>query len=226
MNDTKNIQSNNDINIIHSNTEPLSNNNNNIFQNTTETNNMQHIQPPKTDEELINEFLLRENEYKREISTLQSELKSLTNDELLISLKTQIKVINKQISKYISMNTKQRESLEELSAQLDKKLRLINFKHVSQKIKAEQQQQQQHVTLIQANDHKIKTLDQQIKNAKQLANIYTKDNEQLKMKYNSLLDVKSKYELIDKGKKYDIELFEKVKEMKMLKKQTMKQEKK
>ena len=222
MNDTKNIQSNNDINIIHSNTEPLSNNNNNnnIFQNTTETNNMQHIQPPKTDEELINEFLLRENEYKREISTLQSELKSLTNDELLISLKTQIKAINKQISKYISMNTKQRESLEELSAQLDKKLRLINFKHVSQKIKAEQQQQQQqHVTLIQANDHKIKTLDQQIKNAKQLANIYTKDNEQLKMKYNSLLDVKSKYELIDKGKKYDIELFEKVKEMKMLKKQ-------
>ena len=226
MNDTKNdnnpnIQSNNDINIIHSNTEPLSNNNNNILQNnTTETNNNQHEhQPPKTEEELINEFLLRENEYKREIATLQSELKSLTNDELLINLKTQIKTINKQISKYISMNNKQRESLEELSSQLDKKLRLINFKHVSQKIKAEQQQQQQHVTLIQANDHKIKTLDQQIKNAKQLANIYTKDNEQLKMKYNSLLDVKSKYELIDKGKKYDIELFEKVKEMKMLKKQ-------
>ena len=220
-NDDNNIQNNNnDVNIIYSNTEPLSNN---IIQNTTETNNIipdhQQQQQPKTDEELMNEFLLRENEYKKEIATLQSELKSLTNDELLINLKAQIKTINKQISKYISLNTKQRESLEELSAQLDKKLRSINFKHVSQKIKAEQEQQQQHTTVIQTNDHKIKTLDQQIKNAKQLVSIYTKDNEQLKMKYNSLLDAKSKYELIDKGKKYDIEMFEKVQEMKMLKKQ-------
>ena len=205
MND--NDMHNNEVNIIRSNTEPLSNN---ILHDTTETNNVvleQH--QPKTDEELINDFLLRESEYKKEIATLQSELKSLTNDELLVNLKSQIKAADKQISKYISMNTKQRESLEELSAQLDKKLRSINFKHVSQKIKAEQEQ----TSAIQTYDHKIKTLDQQIKNAKQLASIYTKDNEQLKLKYNSLLDVQSKYELVDKGKKYDIELFEKVKEM-------------
>ena len=107
-NDDNNIQNNNnDVNIIYSNTEPLSNN---IIQNTTETNNIipdhQQQQQPKTDEELMNEFLLRENEYKKEIATLQSELKSLTNDELLINLKAQIKTINKQISKYIFQYTK------------------------------------------------------------------------------------------------------------------------
>ena len=105
-----------------------------------------------------------------------------------------------------------------MSKELDKKIRALNFKNVSDKIKKERKQVH---TKESSEDQRITTLDQQIENAKKLIEIYSKDNEILKKKCNtdSPSESQNKYKLIEKGKQYDISIASGLNEIKLLKKQ-------
>ena len=87
----------------------------------------------------------QENEYKNRISQLQKEIEkerektqAKQNDpNIILALKNEIYLKNKEIKKYAIINTKQRDQLEQLSQEIDEKLNKMNFKVVTRNIKKE-----------------------------------------------------------------------------------------
>ena len=170
------------------------------------------------------EFYLREIEYKEKIKELEQALneeknkstvkQKISSEEILNNLRKELQEKDIEINKYIFSNTKQRQELENLSKEIDKKLKYMNFKHVTDRIKKERRPIKETTP-----EDSIKIVENQLKNALKLVDVLTKDNQQLKEKCNSAMDYKSKYDLIDKSKENDSAIISLNLEIKKLKRQ-------
>ena len=170
------------------------------------------------------EFYLREIEYKEKIKELEQALneeknkstvkQKISSEEILNNLRKELQEKDIEINKYIFSNTKQRQELENLSKEIDKKLKYMNFKHVTDRIKKERRPIKETTP-----EDSIKIVENQLKNALKLVDVLTKDNQQLKEKCNSAMDYKSKYDLIDKSKENDSTIISLNLEIKKLKRQ-------
>lgn len=161
-----------------------------------------------SDNNIKEEFHLREIEYKEKIKQLEDELhiernkatekQKVSSEDIVNGIKKELKQKENDINKYITLNTKQRNELERLSKEIDKKLKTMTFKHVTDRIKKERKPKKE-----EDPDAAIKIVENQLKNALQLVDILTKDNQMLKDKCAKALDYNSRYELADKAKESD-----------------------
>ena len=161
-----------------------------------------------SDNNIKEEFHLREIEYKEKIKQLEDELhiernkatekQKISSEDIVNGIKKELKQKENDINKYITLNTKQRNELERLSKEIDKKLKTMTFKHVTDRIKKERKPKKE-----EDPDAAIKIVENQLKNALQLVDILTKDNQMLKDKCAKALDYNSRYELADKAKESD-----------------------
>ena len=161
-----------------------------------------------TDNNIKEEFHLREIEYKEKIKQLEDELhiernkatekQKISSEDIVNGIKKELQQKENDINKYITLNTKQRKELERLSKEIDKKLKSMTFKHVTDRIKKERKPKKE-----EDPDAAIKIVENQLKNALQLVDILTKDNQMLKDKCAKALDYNSRYELADKAKEND-----------------------
>ena len=86
-----------------------------------------------------------ENEYKNKIAQLQKDLEierekaqiKQKEPNIIENLKNEINSKNKEIKKYATINTKQREQLEKLSQEIDTKFNKMNYKIVTRNIQNE-----------------------------------------------------------------------------------------
>ena len=160
------------------------------------------------DNNIKEEFHLREIEYKEKIKQLEDELhiernkatekQKISSEDIVNGIKKELQQKENDINKYITLNTKQRKELERLSKEIDKKLKSMTFKHVTDRIKKERKPKKE-----EDPDAAIKIVENQLKNALQLVDILTKDNQMLKDKCAKALDYNSRYELADKAKEND-----------------------
>ena len=161
-----------------------------------------------SDNNIKEEFHLREIEYKEKIKQLEDELhiernkatekQKISSEDIVNGIKKELQQKENDINKYITLNTKQRKELERLSKEIDKKLKSMTFKHVTDRIKKERKPKKE-----EDPDAAIKIVENQLKNALQLVDILTKDNQMLKDKCAKALDYNSSYELADKAKEND-----------------------
>ena len=161
-----------------------------------------------SDNNIKEEFHLREIEYKEKIKQLEDELhiernkatekQKISSEDIVNGIKKELKQKENDINKYITLNTKQRNELERLSKEIDKKLKTMTFKHVTDRIKKERKPKKE-----EDPDAAITIVENQLKNALQLVDILTKDNQMLKDKCAKALDYNSRYELADKAKESD-----------------------
>lgn len=161
-----------------------------------------------SDNNIKEEFHLREIEYKEKIKQLEDELhiernkatekQKISSEDIVNGIKKELQQKENDINKYITLNTKQRKELERLSKEIDKKLKSMTFKHVTDRIKKERKPKKE-----EDQDAAIKIVENQLKNALQLVDILTKDNQMLKDKCAKALDYNSRYELADKAKEND-----------------------
>ena len=161
-----------------------------------------------SDNNIKEEFHLREIEYKEKIKQLEDELhiernkatekQKISSEDIVNGIKKELQQKENDINKYITLNTKQRKELESLSKEIDKKLKSMTFKHVTDRIKKERKPKKE-----EDPDAAIKIVENQLKNALQLVDILTKDNQMLKDKCAKALDYNSRYELADKAKEND-----------------------
>ena len=161
-----------------------------------------------SDNNIKEEFHLREIEYKEKIKQLEDELhiernkatekQKISSEDIVNGIKKELQQKENDINKYITLNTKQRKELERLSKEIDKKLKSMTFKHVTDRIKKERKLKKE-----EDPDAAIKIVENQLKNALQLVDILTKDNQMLKDKCAKALDYNSRYELADKAKEND-----------------------
>ena len=161
-----------------------------------------------SDNNIKEEFHLREIEYKEKIKQLEDELhiernkatekQKISSEDIVNGIKKELKQKENDINKYITLNTKQRNELERLSKEIDKKLKTMTFRHVTDRIKKERKPKKE-----EDPDAAIKIVENQLKNALQLVDILTKDNQMLKDKCAKALDYNSRYELADKAKESD-----------------------
>ena len=161
-----------------------------------------------SDNNIKEEFHLREIEYKEKIKQLEDELhiernkatekQKISSEDIVNGIKKELQQKENDINKYITLNTKQRKELERLSKEIDKKLKSMTFKHVTDRITKERKPKKE-----EDPDAAIKIVENQLKNALQLVDILTKDNQMLKDKCAKALDYNSRYELADKAKEND-----------------------
>lgn len=170
------------------------------------------------------EFHLRAIEYKERIKQLEEELheeknkaierQKLSPEDILNNIRNEIKSKDREINKYISSNTKQRQELEKLSKDIDKKLKTVSYKKITERIRKERK------PIKEENpDMAIKLIESQLKNALQLVDILTKDNNMLKDKYTKGLDYQARYQLADKSKENDTTIITLNLEIKKLRRQ-------
>ena len=170
------------------------------------------------------EFHLREIEYKERIKHLEEELhieknkaierQKLSPEDILNSIRKEIKSKDREINKYICLNTKQRQELEKISKEIDKKLKTVSYKKITDRIKKERK------PIKDENpEMAIKLLESQLKNALQLVEILTKDNNMLKDKFAKGLDYQARYQLADKSKENDTTIITLNMEIKKLRRQ-------
>ena len=161
----------------------------------------------------------QENEYKNRISQLQKEIEkerektqAKQNDpNIILALKNEIYLKNKEIKKYAIINTKQRDQLEQLSQEIDEKLNKMNFKVVTRNIKKENRKLNE--MKLKKNNSEQKTIDnnisakeKQLKNIMTLIDILQKENEQLKIKLENAKNTEQKFKLIDGQKEQEKQL--------------------
>lgn len=189
--------------------------------------NLQLTEHPENYEEqndIKEEFHLREIEYKERIQHLEEELhkeknkaierQKLSPEDILNSIRNEIKSKDREINKYICSNTKQRQELEKISKEIDKKLKTVSYKKITDRIKKERK------PIKDDNpEMAIKLIESQLKNALQLVEILTKDNNMLKDKFAKGLDYQARYQLADKSKENDTTIITLNMEIKKLRRQ-------
>ena len=161
----------------------------------------------------------QENEYKDRIIQLQKELekereksKVKQNDpNLLENLRTKINSKNKEIKKYATINTKQRDQLEKLSQEIDEKLNKMNLKAVTRNIQIENKKINEikfkkNISEQKIIENNISAKEKQLKNIMTLIDILQKENEKLKIKIENAKNTEQKFKLIDGQKEQEKQL--------------------
>ena len=163
--------------------------------------------------------LEQENEYKNRIIQLQKELEKereksqvKQNDpNVLENLRVEINSKNKEIKKYATINTKQRDQLEKLSQEIDEKLNKMNLKAVTRNIQIENKKINEIKFKKNISDQKmiennISAKEKQLKNIMTLIDILQKENEKLKIKIENAKNTEQKFKLIDGQKEQEKQL--------------------
>ena len=160
-----------------------------------------------------------ENEYKNKIAKLQKDLENerekaqiKQNDpNIITNLKNEINLKNKEIKKYATINTKQRDQLEKLSQEIDNKLNKMNYKAVTRNIQNENKKINE--TKFKKNyseqkiiENNISAKEKQLKNIMTLIDILQKENEKLKIKIENAKNTEQKFKLIDGQKEQEKQL--------------------
>lgn len=160
-----------------------------------------------------------ENEYKNKIAKLQKDLENerekaqiKQNDpNIITNLKNEINKKNKEIKKYATINTKQRDQLEKLSQEIDDKLNKMNYKAVTRNIQNENKKINE--TKFKKNyseqkmiENNISAKEKQLKNIMTLIDILQKENEKLKIKIENAKNTEQKFKLIDGQKEQEKQL--------------------
>ena len=161
----------------------------------------------------------QENEYKSRIAQLQKELekekeKAQTNQNdpnTILDLKNEINSKNKEIKKYATINTKQREQLEKLSHDIDTKLNKMNYKAVSRNAlnenkKINEIKFKKNISEQEKVENNISAKEKQLKNIMTLIEILQKENDSLKMKIDNSKNSVQKFKLIDGQKEQEKQL--------------------
>ena len=190
-------------------------------------------------EEKEDNFLNKEKEYKLIISNLEKELEEERNkyDDLNIKetsnlivnmLKNDISKINNETEEILKLNISQRKKLEIVGKEIDSRLKKINLKVITKKIKEENykktvQKKKQIIKLnnIEKGEEKkekecLKMIDKQIENVKKLMTNLKKENELLNEKYNKTNNLKLQFELKKNNKIKELEIEKLNKEIKQL----------
>ena len=190
-------------------------------------------------EEKKENFLNKEKEYKLIISNLEKELEEERNkfDDLKIKetsnivvhmLKNDISKINNETEEILKLNIMQRKKLENVGKEIDSRLKKINLKVITKKIKEEnykknvqKNKQIKKLNKIEKGEEKkekedLKMIDKQIENVKKLMNNLKKENELLNEKYNKTNNLKLQFQLKKNNKVKELEIEKINKEIKQL----------
>ena len=198
------------------------------------------------------EFEKKEKEYKKRILELEQQLQierskseGIQNSEReIINLRTEKLKLDKDINTLSYSNANQRDKLESLSRQVDEKLKNLNLKNISSKIKKQRLEQstlkiknenkrnkndktlssnenlipeKETISFTSGNNELVNSKDKQIDNINQLIEILQKDNEKLKKKCQTLGDNNLRLKLINKNKEYSKQIEKKNLEIKKMK---------
>ena len=160
-----------------------------------------------------------ENEYKSKIAKLQKDLENerekaqiKQNDpNVILNLKNEIDLKNKEIKKYATINTKQRDQLEKLSQEIDNKLNKMNYKAVTRNIQNENKKINEikfkkNYSEQKIIENNISAKEKQLKNIMTLIDILQKENETLKIKIENAKNTEQKFKLIDGQKEQEKQL--------------------
>ena len=160
-----------------------------------------------------------ENEYKSKIAKLQKDLENerekaqiKQNDpNIILNLKNEIDLKNKEIKKYATINTKQRDQLEKLSQEIDNKLNKMNYKAVTRNIQNENKKINEikfkkNYSEQKIIENNISAKEKQLKNIMTLIDILQKENETLKIKIENAKNTEQKFKLIDGQKEQEKQL--------------------
>lgn len=160
-----------------------------------------------------------ENEYKNKIAQLQKDLEierekaqiKQNEPNVIENLKNEINSKNKEIKKYATINTRQREQLEKLSQEIDTKLNKMNYKIVTRNIQNETKKineikLRKNYSEQEIVDNNISAKEKQLKNIMSLIEILQKENENLKIKIDNAKNTEQKFKLIDGQKEQEKQL--------------------
>jgi len=160
-----------------------------------------------------------ENEYKNKIAQLQKDLEierekaqiKQNEPNVIENLKNEINSKNKEIKKYATINTRQREQLEKLSQEIDTKLNKMNYKIVTRNIQNETKKineikLRKNYSEQEMVDNNISAKEKQLKNIMSLIEILQKENENLKIKIDNAKNTEQKFKLIDGQKEQEKQL--------------------
>ena len=160
-----------------------------------------------------------ENEYKNKIAQLQKDLEierekaqiKQNEPNVIENLKNEINSKNKEIKKYATINTRQREQLEKLSQEIDTKLNKMNYKIVTRNIQNETKKineikLKKNFSEQEMVDNNISAKEKQLKNIMSLIEILQKENETLKIKIDNAKNTEQKFKLIDGQKEQEKQL--------------------
>ena len=161
----------------------------------------------------------QENEYKNRIEQLEKDLElerekaqiKQNEPNLILDLKNEIISKNKEIKKYATINTKQRDQLEKLSRDIDSKISKMNYKAVTRN--AQNENKKLNEAKFKKNcseqdtiENNISAKEKQLKNIMSLIEILQKENEKLKMKLDNSKNTEQKLKLIDGQKEQERQL--------------------
>ena len=161
----------------------------------------------------------QENEYKNRIEQLEKDLElerekaqiKQNEPNLILDLKNEIISKNKEIKKYATINTKQRDQLEKLSRDIDSKISKMNYKAVTRNAQNENKKLNEakfkkNCSEQDAIENNISAKEKQLKNIMSLIEILQKENEKLKMKLDNSKNTEQKLKLIDGQKEQERQL--------------------
>ena len=161
---------------------------------------MENYNPEKTDD-----FTAREKHYKEKIEQLENDLQKERNiyeifdknSEVIINLKNDILLKEKEIQEITAQNNKQKEELELVSHEIDLKLKKLSDTTQIVNIKKRDNQTQSY--------EDIKMKEKQINNINNIIDILQNENDKLKMKLDFLIHnsgtTVEKFKIIELDKK-------------------------
>ena len=167
----------------------------------------------------LNEFEEREKHYKEKIEKLENDLDkerniydiNNKNSEIILDIKKEIILKEKEIQDIIDKNNKQKEELVVISHEIDKKL-----KKLSDNIQIFQIKKRDNSLNC---DDDIKVKEKQINNINNLIDILQIENDKLKMKWDFIAynkaNNKEKFKLIELDKKI-LALNQEIKQKKLI----------
>ena len=237
MNDKKNelVETDNIINLEIRNNKKGNKDN----LNSSEKNNLDDKNEDIEKEKLEN-FLNKEKEYKLIITNLEKELEEERNkvdnlklkessDLIVNMLKNDISKINDETEEILKLNIIQRKKLENVGKEIDLKLKKINLKVITKKIKEENLKKIDFKNNKKNNKNKdnnnekeleeeenIKMKDKEIENIKKLIINLKKENELLKEKCNKTKNIQLQFNLKDNKKEKELEIEKLNKDIKII----------
>ena len=161
---------------------------------------MENYNPEKTDD-----FTAREKHYKEKIEQLENDLQKERNiyeifdknSEVIINLKNDILLKEKEIQEITAQNNKQKEELELVSHEIDLKLKKLSDTTQIVNIKKRDNQTQSY--------EDIKMKEKQINNINNIIDILQNENDKLKIKLDFLIHnsgtTVEKFKIIELDKK-------------------------
>ena len=199
----------NNILLLETNAEEREDNNNfSLLSNTVNKSTL-------TDIHKINEYKTKITELEEQIEQEKNISKSKsTKSKAMLEIQEKISDTQKQIKLYVHRNNKQREQLQLLSNEIDKKLELIDFKALKKQILKRTSENNDNKTEREIIDINIQSRQKQLENIISLIEILEKENETLINKIKKAKNTRKYYELLNLKQKQEIKINELKKEIK------------